>query len=411
MTDTTDTADAPPRPIEAHRAAPPRGAARAPVRDVASGARRCARCSSCTCAPTRGDGWGECVAGRDPFYSARVRRRRGIRHRALPRPGAARPAAGMHGSRSPRRSTCRARGAIGAARGRRRVGPTLAFVAGHRMAKGALEAAVLDAELRAQGRSMGEAVRRRARVGRLRRLGRHRADPRGAARRGHRLPRGGLSAHQAEDQARLGPRARRRGARAAGARAACCRSTRTRRTRPTTSRCSRGSTRSTCCSSSSRSPRRTSRRTRASPRACDDAGVPRRVDPRRVSTAVDAIERGATSIVNIKPGRMGGYLEALRVHDVCRALDVPVWCGGMLETGVGRAANVALAALPGLRAAGRHVGVVALLRRGPHRAVRARHGRAPRAAAGSGCPGHGRHRARRARARVGDGAAPVALTR
>jgi len=64
-------------------------------------------------------------------------------------------------------------------------------------------------------------------------------------------------------------------------------------------------------------------------------------------TAVDAIDRGATSIVNIKPGRMGGYLEALRVHDACRALDVPVWCGGMLETGVGRAANVALAALPG----------------------------------------------------------------
>jgi O-succinylbenzoate synthase len=51
--------------------------------------------------------------------------------------------------------------------------------------------------------------------------------------------------------------------------------------------------------------------------------------------------------VNIKPGRMGGYLEALRVHDACVALDVPVWCGGMLETGVGRAANVALAALPG----------------------------------------------------------------
>jgi O-succinylbenzoate synthase len=66
-----------------------------------------------------------------------------------------------------------------------------------------------------------------------------------------------------------------------------------------------------------------------------------------VTTAVDAIERRATSIVNIKPGRMGGYLEALRVHDACSALGVPVWCGGMLETGVGRAANVALAALPG----------------------------------------------------------------
>ena len=61
--------------------------------------------------------------------------------------------------------------------------------------------------------------------------------------------------------------------------------------------------------------------------------------------AVDAIERGATSIVNIKAGRVGGYLEAVRVHDVCAELGEPVWCGGMLETGVGRAANVALAAM------------------------------------------------------------------
>jgi o-succinylbenzoate synthase len=63
--------------------------------------------------------------------------------------------------------------------------------------------------------------------------------------------------------------------------------------------------------------------------------------------ATDAIRRGATSVVNIKAGRVGGYLEAVRVHNACVALDVPVWCGGMLETGVGRAANVALAALPG----------------------------------------------------------------
>ena len=46
-------------------------------------------------------------------------------------------------------------------------------------------------------------------------------------------------------------------------------------------------------------------------------------------------------------GRVGGYLEAKRIHDVCVAHGVPVWCGGMLETGLGRAANVALAALPG----------------------------------------------------------------
>ena len=64
-------------------------------------------------------------------------------------------------------------------------------------------------------------------------------------------------------------------------------------------------------------------------------------------SAADAIALGACSIVNIKAGRVGGYLEARRVHDVCAAHGVPVWCGGMLETGLGRAANIALAALPG----------------------------------------------------------------
>ncbi|MFI9550061.1 o-succinylbenzoate synthase [Nonomuraea endophytica] len=63
--------------------------------------------------------------------------------------------------------------------------------------------------------------------------------------------------------------------------------------------------------------------------------------------AAAAITLGACSIVNIKPGRVGGYLEARRIHDLCRAHGVAVWCGGMMETGIGRAANVALAALPG----------------------------------------------------------------
>ncbi|MDA0634501.1 o-succinylbenzoate synthase [Nonomuraea sp. MCN248] len=63
--------------------------------------------------------------------------------------------------------------------------------------------------------------------------------------------------------------------------------------------------------------------------------------------AAAAIALGSCSIVNIKPGRLGGYLEARRVHDLCRANGIAVWCGGMLETGLGRAANVALAALPG----------------------------------------------------------------
>ena len=65
------------------------------------------------------------------------------------------------------------------------------------------------------------------------------------------------------------------------------------------------------------------------------------------ASAAAAIRLGACSIVNIKPGRVGGYLEARRIHDVCRANGVAVWCGGMLETGLGRAANVALAGLPG----------------------------------------------------------------
>ena len=88
--------------------------------------------------------------------------------------------------------------------------------------------------------------------------------------------------------------------------------------------------------------------------------------------AKDAIALGACSIVNIKAGRVGGYLEARRVHDVCVEHEVAVWCGGMLETGLGRAANVALAALPGLHVAGRHLRLRPVLRGGHHRAVRPR---------------------------------------
>ncbi|HEY2301478.1 MAG TPA: o-succinylbenzoate synthase [Acidimicrobiales bacterium] len=60
-----------------------------------------------------------------------------------------------------------------------------------------------------------------------------------------------------------------------------------------------------------------------------------------------AITLGACGVVNIKPGRVGGYLEAVRIHDLCVSHRIPVWCGGMLETGIGRAANLALAALEG----------------------------------------------------------------
>jgi len=66
-----------------------------------------------------------------------------------------------------------------------------------------------------------------------------------------------------------------------------------------------------------------------------------------LASAESALAFEATSVINIKPGRVGGYLVAKEIHDLCLAKDVPVWCGGMLETGIGRAANVALAALPG----------------------------------------------------------------
>ncbi|MCE7904315.1 MAG: o-succinylbenzoate synthase [Anaerolineae bacterium CFX3] len=60
-----------------------------------------------------------------------------------------------------------------------------------------------------------------------------------------------------------------------------------------------------------------------------------------------AIEIEACRIINIKPGRLGGLSQAVAVHDLCRSRGMPVWCGGMLETGVGRASNLALASLPG----------------------------------------------------------------
>jgi O-succinylbenzoate synthase len=63
--------------------------------------------------------------------------------------------------------------------------------------------------------------------------------------------------------------------------------------------------------------------------------------------AEDMIRLGAGRIVNIKPGRVGGFTESLAIHDVCVAHGIPVWCGGMLESGVGRGHNIALASLPG----------------------------------------------------------------
>lgn len=68
--------------------------------------------------------------------------------------------------------------------------------------------------------------------------------------------------------------------------------------------------------------------------------------------AEDMLELGSGRIVNVKPGRVGGFAPSVRIHDLCRERDAPVWCGGMLETGIGRGYNVALASLPGFRLPG-----------------------------------------------------------
>jgi O-succinylbenzoate synthase len=79
---------------------------------------------------------------------------------------------------------------------------------------------------------------------------------------------------------------------------------------------------------------------------CLDESIHTSADARK------AIEIGATRIVNIKAGRVGGLASAKRVHDVCAGRGIPVWCGGMLEMGIGRAHNVHLASLPNFRLPG-----------------------------------------------------------
>ena len=74
---------------------------------------------------------------------------------------------------------------------------------------------------------------------------------------------------------------------------------------------------------------------------CLDESVP------SLAAARAALALGSGRIVNIKPGRVGGLTVARAIHDLCRENGWPVWCGGMLETGIGRAHNVALASLPG----------------------------------------------------------------
>lgn len=65
-----------------------------------------------------------------------------------------------------------------------------------------------------------------------------------------------------------------------------------------------------------------------------------------VRHARQAIEMDASRVINIKPGRVGGLSQGIAIHDLCQRYNIPVWCGGMLETGVGRASNLAIASLP-----------------------------------------------------------------
>ena len=65
-----------------------------------------------------------------------------------------------------------------------------------------------------------------------------------------------------------------------------------------------------------------------------------------VGLAREAIAAGACRIINIKPGRIGGFAESIRLHDLCASQNIPVWHGGMLESGIGRAANIHLSTLP-----------------------------------------------------------------
>lgn len=66
-----------------------------------------------------------------------------------------------------------------------------------------------------------------------------------------------------------------------------------------------------------------------------------------LARARDMLALGSARMVNLKPGRVGGLHEAIAIHDLCARAGIPVWCGGMLESGIGRAYNVALASLPG----------------------------------------------------------------
>ncbi len=101
-------------------------------------------------------------------------------------------------------------------------------------------------------------------------------------------------------------------------------------------------------------------------------------------TARAALEMGSCRVINIKVGRVGGVVETRRIHDFCESRGVPVWCGGMLESGIGRAHNLHIATLPDFKYPNDSQRQPALLQRGPdrpvHRAERPGHDPRPRRA-------------------------------
>jgi O-succinylbenzoate synthase len=266
-------------------------------------------------------GWGECVAGGQPLYSAEYvdGAQQVIREFLLPRLGVL-PDLGAH-----------------------RVGPALAPIKGHRMAKAAVELAVLDAELRAVGLPLGGwlgAVRDRVPAGvsvgiagsipeLLGEVDGYLAE--GYLRIKLKIEPGWDVEPVRAVRERFGDIALQVDANAAYTLADAAQLSKLDDfdllllEQPLPEDDVRGHAR---LAGRLRTP------------ICLDESIT------SARAAADAIALGACQLVNIKPGRVGGLLEARRVHDVCAAAGVPVWCGGMLETGIGRAANVALAALP-----------------------------------------------------------------
>ena len=280
----------------------------------------------------RTQGWGECVAGTSSAYSA-------------------------SGSTAPSGwSPIRLRPVL--VRARRRasrppdVAPALGRSRGTAWPRRALETAVLDAELRAAGASLADPSRRHPRPRRRAASRRHPADSidellaqvAGLPRR--RLRRIKLKVEPGWD---LEPVA---AVREPSAPTCRCRSTPTPRTTPTTSpiwaarRLRPAADRAALSRTTSSA---TPTRRRRSPRRCASTSPScRSTRPPTPSISAPA------DVVNIKPGRVGGYLEAAADPRPVPRRGVPVWCGGMLETGVGRAANAGPRRAPRLHAARRH---------------------------------------------------------